>query len=272
MAYFSFAAQAIYDIENLEFSATDYSKFKFGESQIAAEYGKILAKKFIEKHHDLLLEHAEIVIISSPFNAIPTASFAMTYFFKKEINSFLFEHGKQAAMDSKIHRYKTYSTDYGNLDFEARKKLISTDKYHLDKSFLEHRLCLFLDDVKITGSHEYVIRQQIELHGLHDKGTFGFVYFAELKNANVAPQFENVLNYAHVKGIKEIVVLMQSPTFWFNTRVVKFILISQKADIEYFIKNVTKEKIESLVHWAIANNYHQMAEYQENLDLMRSII
>ena len=270
MAYFNFAAQLIYDIEKLEFSAADYSKFKFGESQVAADFGKILATSFIEKHRDLLLEKEEIVIISSPYNAIPTASFAMTHFFKREINAFLFQHGKQAAMDSKIHRYKTYSTDYGNLDFEARKQLISTDKYHLDRAFLENRLCLFLDDVKITGSHEYVIRQQIEKHDLYGKGTFGFVYFAELKNKNVAPQFENVLNYAYVKGIKEVVEIMQSPTFWFNTRVVKYILISQTVDIEYFIQHTEKEKIKSLVHWAIANNYHKMEEYEENLKkLMR---
>jgi hypothetical protein len=264
MAYFRFATYDIEDTEKLPFSAADYSKFKFGDGDVAENFGQLLAQSFIEKNRQLLLENEEIIVISSPYNSIPTASFYMTAAFKKHLNFFLFENGKKAAMDSKIHRYKTYSTDYGELDFEARKQLISTDKYHLDSLFLENRLCLFLDDVKITGSHEYVIKKQIIENNLEGKGAFGFLYLAELKNDSIAPQFENILNYAYVKGLSEIVEIMAKPDFHFNTRLIKYLLLL--SDIELFLEKVEKNKQKQLIDWAISNNYHLMEEYQVNIN------
>lgn len=267
MAYFRFATYDIEDTNKLPFSSSDYSKFKFGDGEVAEDFGKRLANTFIEKNSQLLLESEEIVVISSPYNSIPTASFWMTASFKKHLNLFLFENGKNAAMDSKIHRYKTYSTDYGELDFEARKQLIATDKYHLDSLFLQNRLCLFLDDVKITGSHEYVIKKQIIENNLEGKGTFGFLYLAELKNDSIAPQFENILNYAYVKGLDEIVEIMQKPSFHFNTRLIKYLLLLN--DIDVFLEKVDKNKQKQLIDWAISNNYHLMEEYQQNLALIQ---
>ncbi len=266
MAYFRFATFDIEDTEKLPFSGSDYSKFKFGDGDVAEDFGKLLAHSFIEKHSQLLLENEEIVVISSPYNSIPTASFWMTAAFKKYLNLFLFENGKKAAMDSKIHRYKTYSIDYGELDFEARKQLISTDQYHLDSLFLENRLCLFLDDVKITGSHEYVIKKQIIENNLEGKGMFGFLYLAELKNDLIAPQFENILNYAYVKGLDEIVEIMIKSSFHFNTRLIKYLLLCPNIDI--FLKKVDKNKQKQLLNWAISNNYHLMDEYRKNINII----
>ncbi len=264
MAYFRFATYDIEDTQKLPFSAADYSKFKFGDGVVSENFGQILAQTFIEKHQQLLLENEEIVVISSPYNSIPTASFYMTASFKIHLNLFLFKNGKKAALDSKIHRYKTYSTDYGELDFEARKQLISTDKYHLDSSFLKNRLCLFLDDVKITGSHEYVIKKQILENNLNEKGTFGFLYLAELKNDKIAPQFENIMNYAYVKGLNEIVEIMKKPSFHFNTRLIKYLLLLP--NIDFFLEKIDKNKQKQLVNWAISNNYHLMEEYQININ------
>jgi hypothetical protein len=169
-------------------------------------------------------------------------------------------------MESKIHRYKTYSIDYGNLDFEARKALIATDKYHVDKDFLKERLCLFLDDIKITGSHEYVIKKQLQINGLENNGTFGFVYFAELQNEDIVPQFENFLNYAYVKNLDHIAEIMSNPTFQFNTRVIKYILNSE--NIHAFLAKISRQNKEKLFHLAVSNNYHLMEEYQRNIKIV----
>ena len=268
MAYFRHAAHCITDSDVLPFSATDYSQFKFGNTDIARVFGYEMAQHFINTHKKILLEQPEIVILSSPYNSIPTASYYLCHYFKQAINTFLYENNKKAAMDSKIHRYKTYSIDYGNLDFEARQQLISTDKYHLDSLFLENRLCLFVDDIKITGSHEIVIKKQIIAHQLEGKGLFGFVYFAELVAQNIPPQYENALNYAYVKSLREIVEMIQLPHFQYNTRIIKYIL--NAPDIQLFLEKVDKKKQETLYHWAISNNYHQMKEYQKNLQKIKN--
>jgi PRTase ComF-like len=263
MAYFRFAAYELNSDSDLPFNPQEYSKFKFGDTDLAQSFAKQLAEKFLAQHAELLLENDEIVVISSPYNSIPTASYWLSYFFKREINKFLYEKNKNAAFDAKIHRYKTYSIDYGSLDFEARQELIATDTYHIDGAFLKDRLCIFLDDIKITGSHEYVIKRQLRVNEIENNGTFFFVYFAELKNMEIVPQFENTLNYAYVKGLSEIIEMMSKPSFRFNTRVIKYILSSEK--IDSLLEKIHPTQLQELVDWAISNNYHKMEEYQLNI-------
>ncbi len=264
MAYFRFAAYELNSDSDLPFDPQDYSKFKFGDAGIAQSFAKKLAEGFLAQYAELLLENDEIVVISSPYNSIPTASYWLSYFFKREINKFLYQKGKNAAFDAKIHRYKTYSIDYGSLDFEARQELIATDTYHIDGSFLKDRLCLFLDDIKITGSHEYVIKRQLRVNEIENNGTFFFVYFAELKNMEIVPQFENTLNYAYVTELSQIIEIMSKPSFRFNTRVIKYILSSE--NIEKLLTDVQPSQLQELVDLAISNNYHKMEEYQANIN------
>lgn len=258
-----FSAYSIENIEEIPFRPEDYSRFKFGEGRLAKAFGEELAEKFIKKYSDLLLSEQEIVLVPSPYNAIPTASCAMSDYFKAAINHFLFHNGQSSLLTSKIHRYKTYSIDYGNLSYQERMDLISSDTYHLDKSFLQGRVVLFLDDIKITGSHEQIIRRQLAQTGT--EGEFYFVYFAELTNSDIAPNFENYLNYAAIKHLSDVIPLINSATFIFNTRIIKYILISSPTDVDLLIKNISLSSLQTLVQYAISNNYHLMEEYKHNL-------
>lgn len=250
--------------EDLSFCPMSYSKFKFGDGSIARSFGYDLANHFIAGHKDELLSHENIVLVPSPFTSIPTASSTMTQHFKEAINRFLFQHKKSALLESKIHRYRTYSEDYGSLNFEERLNLISTDTYHLDTAFLMNRMCLFIDDIKITGSHEHVIKKLIEENNL--QGSFYFLYYAALQNQTIEANFENYLNYYHVKNMDDVIEITQSPNFVYNTRTIKYILISKPEEAEKFRKSATQEKLKELVNYAIGNNYHLMQEYQNNLN------
>ncbi len=179
--YTTFALHHITDATHLPFSAADYSKFKFGDGELAAEFGKALGKAFVQQCEQELLNGPDIIYVPSPYDAIPTASFAMAAGFKDVVNLFLYRHGKNSLLSSKIHRYKTYTVDYGNLSYEERLRLISSDTYHLDKEFLQNRTVLFLDDIRITGSHETIIQRQLEKEGI--TGNFFFLYYALLDNA-----------------------------------------------------------------------------------------
>jgi len=259
----SFAKWHIYEAENLSFSPTSYSKFKFGDGEMAKQFGEELALAFIEAYKEVLLKETEIVLVPSPYNTIPTASFAMATYFKATLNRFLSENGKEALLESKIHRYKTYSTDYGNLSYEERISLISSDTYHLDKEFLENRLCLFIDDIKITGSHEFIICKQLKDKEIHTKPVF--LYYAILQNTNIPPNFENYLNYFYVKNIADLVKIINNSNFTLNTRTVKYLLKLSANDFNFFLQAVPTTLIRNIVNQAISNNYHLMEEYKHNL-------
>jgi hypothetical protein len=259
----SFSKYKINSRAETHFDPAMYSQFKFGNGSIARTFGTELAESFIHQFSGLLLSGKEIVAIPSPYNTIPTASNIMTEYFIKELNAYLFKNEQPSVMVSKIHRYKTYTEDYGNLNFNERINLISTDTYHIDKSFLEGRICLFIDDIKITGGHELIIRNLLTNKNIQAESVF--VYFAELINKDIEPSFENYLNYAFVQNMKDVVAVVNSADFIYNTRVIKYILKSGIEDVDFFCKEVPGHKVDMLIDYAISNNYHQIDNYKTTL-------
>jgi hypothetical protein len=258
-----YSLHKITDENDLTFDPIGYSWFKFGDRHFANQFGADLFNGFIHENGERLLLQDEIVVLPSPFLAIPTASNFLCFAFVRELNKFLFENGKRAAIESKIYRNQTYVADYGSLGFEERVRLISNDTYYIDREFINGRFCLFLDDIKITGSHELTIMKILDEYDV--KGDFNFVYFAELMNKEIHPRIENHFNYYAVKGIDEILDLIKRPSFQFNTRVTKYILNLPTETFQTFINQVETDRRKELFFAAISNNYHQIAEYKKNI-------
>ena len=265
-----FAKHYITSATELPFEPAEYSRFKFGDGPTANAFGRELGKAFVEEHAGLMLQHEQIVLVPSPFDAIPTASYALAQSFGQEVNCFLYSRQRKTLLQSKIHRYKTYTVDYGNLSAEERLHLISADSYHLDKHFLENRLVLFLDDICITGSHEQVIRQQVVNANI--SGHFMFLYYAMLQNENITPDFENYLNYFDIAGMEKVTALWDQPGFLLNTRVIKYMLKSEPEALETFLPKAAPAQLQQLVHYAVGNNYHLMDDYRHNLDIIIKFI
>lgn len=249
------------------FNANEYSWFKFGDKQFAEKFANDLFFGFLENYREVLLSNKQIIILPSPYLSIPTASNFLCYYFKKRLNSFLFKHNKKASIESKIYRNQTYVTDYGNLGFEERVSLISNDTYYIDRAFINDKLCIFVDDIKITGSHEHTINKILNQYNV--QGDFIFVYFAELINKAIHPKIENHYNYHAVKNVEDIVELINRIHFQYNTRIIKFILKLDIVQFNYLLKNISVEKRNELFHLAISNNYHQIDEYQNNIEAIK---
>nr|WP_314835102.1 phosphoribosyltransferase family protein [uncultured Flavobacterium sp.] len=265
----SYSLHKIIEEKNYPFSAEQYSWFKFGDKFFAEKFAKELFNGFVENHRNLLLSNIEIIILPSPYLSIPTASNFLCYYFKKELNSFLFKNNKKASIESKIYRNQTYVTDYGNLDFEERVKLISNDTYYIDRNFIEGKLCIFVDDIKITGSHEHTVNKILNQYNIN--GDFVFVYFAELTNKKIHPKIENHYNYYAVKSVKDIVNIINRAHFQYNTRIVKFVLSLNEDEFSHLINNISTKKSSDLFHLAISNNYHQITEYQNNINTIKTV-
>lgn len=263
----NFSLHKIIEKDNCPFQEEEYSRFKFGDKSYAEKFAKELFDGFTEQYDELILSNKEIVILPSPFLSIPTASNFLCYYFKKQLNAFLFKNNKKACIESKIYRNQTYVTDYGNLNFEERVKLISNDTYYIDKNFIEGKLCIFVDDIKITGSHEHTVNKILDQYNVN--GDFVFVYFAELINKEIHPNIENHYNYYSIKNVEDIVNIINSDHFQYNTRIVKYILSLNEDDFSYLANNISLQKSNDLFHLAISNNYHQILEYQNNINVIK---
>ncbi len=255
--------------ENCPFNESEYSWFKFGDIYYAEKFAVELFDGFIKVHGDLLLSKPEIVILPSPYFTIPTASNYLCSYFKKMLNHFLFNNYKNACFESKIHRNQTYTQDYGNMNFEERINLISKDTYYLDKNFIEGKYCIFIDDIKITGSHELVVQNTLSQFGIENEHIF--VYFAELCNSSIHPNIENHYNYYAISSVFEIIEIISRDTFKFNTRIVKYILKLNKVDFFKVAEKLSESRMRELLNLAISNNYHKITEYQKNINVLNQI-
>lgn len=259
----SYSLHKIHDKNNCPFCETEYSKFKFGDSSMAQKFAAELFEGFIQKHAELLLAHDEVVILPSPYHSIPTASNYLCTYFKAQVNNFLYAHNKKAVSESKIYRNQTYTTDYGNLSFNDRVKLIANDTYYIDRNYINGKLCLFLDDIKITGSHELIVKKILDQYNV--AGSFAFIYYAELMNKDIHPNIENYYNYFYVKDVESLGTVINAPSFVFNTRTVKYILKLEEPELKELLSIIGQEKLPHLFELAVSNNYHTIDDYKQNL-------
>lgn len=254
--------------QNCPFDEAGYSRFKFGDTLFARQFAKDVFDGFITEFGDEILQQKEIILFPSPFHSIPTASNFLCLYFKEQLNYFLFENGKSACIESKIHRKQTYVEDYGNMSYEERINLISNDTYYIDKSFVDGKFCIFLDDIKITGSHENTVNKILKQYDVN--GEFIFVYFAELMNKDIHPKIENHYNYFAIKTTKDLLEVINSEDFHFNTRITKYILLMNDEDFETIFNEISDKKRKEIFSLAISNNYHQVEEYQNNINQLKN--
>ena len=162
----------------------------------------------------------------------------------------------------KIKRSTTYTVDYGNLSAEERFNLIGGDIFELETNPPPDALLVFIDDIKITGSHERVIRQMLEKYRLSNACLF--YYYAILCNADIPPTFENQLNYAYVNSPERVIELLRRKDFLFNTRMVKYILASPGNAFDFILSSMEDNQIRNLARLAAGNGYPKLGLYTPN--------
>ena len=270
MIPYTYSLHKIDNTADFGFDPNDYSRFKFGDDLVARSFGKALADGFIKYYLEDNRIDDQIVVISSPYSFIPTATFAMKNYFVSQLNRWLVENEGLTVQESKVHRTITYKEDYGELSAEERMNLIGNDSFHIDRDFLEGKTLLFLDDIKITGSHERMILKMAKEYGL--KNEMHMLYFAELVNKEIHPNVENFLNYHQVKSIFDLERIISNGYFCFNTRVVKYILNTASASFSIFLERMDHDFIHQLYDLSLGNSYHLMDAYADNLQLIKSYI
>jgi PRTase ComF-like len=262
-----FSLHKINNSESFGFSPSDYSRFKFGDEAVAEKFGTDLAIQFITKYLQANPIIKQLVVISSPYSFIPTATFALKNYFVFTLNQWLADNNFSVVQETKVHRTITYKEDYGELNAEQRMKLIGNDSFHIDKEFLKDKTLLFLDDIKITGSHERMINKMLAEFNLQNDTLL--LYFAELENKNIHPSIENFLNYYFVKSIFDLNSIINASNFRINTRIVKYILNCDFLSFKVFIQSQTADFISLLYNMALGNSYHTIEEYQTNLSYIK---
>ena len=266
----TFSLHKIDNADSFSFSPTDYSRFKYGDDEAAEKFGTALAKGFIQHYLTVGLFEQQIVVISSPYAFIPTATFAMKNYFVFEINKWLAENNLPVVQETKVNRLVTYKEDYGELNAAERINLIGNDVFHIDSNFVKNKILLFLDDIRITGSHEKMITKMLGEYGLENE--MYLLYFAELINTAIHPNIENYLNYFSVKSVFDLNSIIRQERFAINTRIVKYILNAEPDVFVIFMQNHSVGFLTLLYNMALGNSYHTIEAYHINLEILKKEI
>lgn len=241
---------------------TSYSKFKHGSKTQARIFGNDASRNFN------FPPNSSLIFYAAPYNNIHTASNAFKDYLLSSCSGQFMER-KISIKQGKVHREYSYDDDYGMMTKEQRAKAISSDIFQIDKSIItEKDILVFVDDIKITGSHEGRIKELLEREMITNE--YMFIYMAEYTGTDAS--IEHRLNHHSVKDLKDINDIIRNEEFIFNTRVVKFIL---KADIEHFVSFITYQSNtfkETLFSLSILNNYHNNPKYKTNFNILKDIL
>lgn len=266
------------DIDEIPFSAQEYSRFKYGSKKYARKFGENLAKSYLQSdkfaEYESFHSNKTIVILSSPYCFVPTATFAMKDYFMSVLNTSLFDKGYRPAQECKIFREYSYNSDYGNMGRNERKKCISSDTFQINWPFLKDKYCIFMDDIRVTGSHEERIDELLYRHDMHPPYTAGVMhlYLSEIDSEDIDPKIESYLNLAYVKDLESISNIIQEDEFEFNTRNIKFILGRPFEEFKWFLRFQKVRFVNTLYHYAIGNSYNLLEEFKQNFNHLNSIV
>ncbi|KAE9364110.1 hypothetical protein N431DRAFT_521550, partial [Stipitochalara longipes BDJ] len=260
-----YSLHKIHSQESFTFSPQEFSRFKFGDDDVAHRYGAALAAGFIRDR----LEAKDIpkLVVAVAYQFVPTAAYAMQRYFLTYLNRWLASIGAEACQRIQIHRVASYQTDYGKLSAEGRMQMIEGDGFHIDKEMISGKTVLALDDIRITGSHEKRILKMFDKLNILTKPSF--IYFAELVNPEIDPSIENLLNFWAMKTMSDADSLVKSGNFVINTRFIKHVLSFDIEVFSLFLEGQEESFLCSLLDMAIGNGYHQIKTYQGNLNTLQ---
>lgn len=261
--YRQFAAHTFGNLESATFDPVTYSRLKFGCDNAARQYGYQLAERFFRAHADVLIANS-CVVISSPYNYIPNAATVMTGHFVDKLNELLILASGRAVEYSVVHRKVSYTNDYGFLSREKRKGLIDNDSFYLNKGFVAGKLLLFVDDVRITGTHEDKLREVL-LHNRVANDAF-FLYFASYTGTK--PDIEGELNFSYVKSIDDYLALTKEPNHHVIIRPIKYILGQTERVLRGLLPQFSDTYFYRLFYGCLAEGYYKIPSYQSNFGLI----
>lgn len=251
------------DLENAGFSPELYSKLKFGSDNAARTMGHALAAGFFKTHSDKILAN-RLVVIPSPYNYVPNAATVMTGHFVNKLNELTVNAAGRHCEYSIIHRKVSYTNDYGFLSKEKRRGLIDNDSFYLNRDFMEGKMLVFIDDVRITGTHEDKLVEILERDNITNPAAF--LYFAEYFGNQ--PDIEGELNFSFVKGIDDYLALTQEPDHHVIVRPLKYLLSQNSNKLREVCEKFPIHTLEKVYHGCLAEGYYKIPSYQQNFGVI----
>ncbi|CAF1983341.1 unnamed protein product [Rotaria magnacalcarata] len=264
-----FALHLINNSKILSFDRYAYSRYKYGDSNQAIQFGQELCTGFLEKYHDFILSsNKQFMAISSPRSIVPPAAYYIFQTFLEKLNRFLQSNGRPPALEHTIQRIGTIAEDYSSLSRGERFDRLIDERYSIDSQPLTNKFLLFIDDIRITGMHEMNIIRLLNASQIYNARLF--IYYAQLINDQIPSSFEHELNRCAIDNLEQLLTIIHNPaaSFQINTRVLKEILRSNLSELDQFLHSISDDLISKIYYACLACNYETIKIFADSLNYM----
>lgn len=243
------------------FDPKDYSRLKFGSNDVAKSFGSQLADTFFTTHAQTLLAN-RIVVIPSPYNHVKNAATIMTEHFVDCLNEKMVQSNGTHIETSIIHRKVSYTNDYGFLTQAQRKGLIDNDQFYMNHDFLHGKLLIFIDDVRITGTHEDKLVEILDRDRVENDAMF--LYFAEY--FGIKADIEAAINFAGMSDYKDFIEIAKAPGHQMIVRPIKYLLDMSPHHLVKVYETLTDDQLNKFYYGCLAEGYYKIPKYQNNFN------
>ena len=144
----------------------------------------------------------------------------------------------------------TYNNDYADLPADRRRAILAADTIYLNRDFVAGKFLLFVDDCRITGTHEDKLAAFLRDEGLPNG--HAFVCYADY--AGDDPSIESRLNRAAIRSAEDLVELAREPGHQVTTRAVRLLL--EAPGLAALLETAPPGFVEAAFHAAITKGYH----------------
>ena len=259
-----YSIEKFQSIDDVKFLPEDYSLLKFGSVEVAQKFGYRLAEQFFLAYADKLIAN-KCLIIPSPYNFVKNAATLMTLHFVDRINELLIEVRGEHVEFMTIQRKVSYVNDYGFLSKEKRQALIGNDRFFFNREFVKGKLLIFIDDCRITGTHQDKIEEILDEREIKNEAMF--LYFAEYLGDE--PDIEAKLNFAGIKSIQDYVKLLKSRDMEMIVRPIKFMLGQDGENFDFILRELDDVNKKKLYNLALNEGYYKIPRFQANLKRLK---
>lgn len=252
-------------LETAPFDVRAYSRMKFGCGDSARILGTEMADAFAAEHWELLASE-RTVVIPAPSTTVPVAATLMGWHFHNRLNVLLDRSGLPPVEWNLIHRAVTYNDSYASLSLEERRRLLSDDSRYVNVEFLSGKALVFVDDVRITGTHEEKLSYMLDERGLH--GTTVFATYAAYSGQD--PSIEHRLNHCEVRDGLCVAKLSRARGWSVTTRGLRLLLESDAETFAKILETMEISRLEEFYEGSIVKGYNTHEPYADNMESLRA--
>lgn len=242
-----------------------YSRFKYGDGEVAGIYGTMLAEKALE---DGIIGKGTYAVTSSGYKIAPPASHSMLAPFVDRV--------RQASPETiikpfKINRGVLTQGDYASMDITERQKIMEKNGLSMPEGFDSSvDGVIALDDILVTGSHERMLHKLFIRSGLSET-PISYAYILKVEDGCADPRVEAEINHCAIRSLSHVAQLSRETSLFVpNARICKMVVSSDQATIEEFCNNVNDAALETILRYIEGDELHEMDTYRSGVEAFRN--